>query len=344
MTEASRRRLDDTVSRLRALLPDDWRVAVARREPIGGLVTVADDEGRQTDVYVVAQDRLEPRDLDRLRLPKGSLVSAVWLSLRTRELLREYGASYLDRTGNTEIRLRKPALYVRTAGADRDPDPRPSTAPGLRGPKAWALLRTLVEVDPPYTAGDLARALSLDDGYVSKVLQGLTEERLIERRPRGPVTATSWESLLRQLATTYRLFDANTTSTWVAAAGPTQLLADLPSCGAAAWAVTGSFAASSIVSVAAPEIAVIYTPDPERLAKVGRLLPATSGANVILAEPYDDIVFRRGWPRATFPCASVAQIALDSLTGSARMPAEGAALVEWMNRNPTRWRRAALGD
>ena len=52
---------------------------------------------------------------------------------------------------------------------------------------------------PPYTAGDLSADLGLDDGYVSRSLQVLVDERLVERLPRGPVTAVSWEPLLRRI-------------------------------------------------------------------------------------------------------------------------------------------------
>lgn len=337
--EASRRRLDDTVERLRAIVPKEWAVSVTERRGDAGVLTVTDDEGRDTKVYVIATDRWEPRDLDSWRIPAegNTLVAARWLSPRSREILRELNVNYLDRTGNVELRLRRPALYIRTAGAPRDPSPRPTKQPNLRGPRVWALIRTMVEVAPPYTAGDLSEALNLDDGYVSRVLQVLSNERLISRKPRGPVTDMEWEPLLRQLARTYSFFQANETSMWVASSGPYQLLRDVTGANVRQWAVTGSFATSSIVSVAAPEVAIIYADDPERLAKVGRLLPTTSGANVILAKPYNPIVFERGSSDAGFPCVSVAQCALDSLTGNARMPAEGEALIDWMRRNEPRW-------
>ena len=212
----------------------------------------------------------------------------------------------------------------------------------MKGPRAWALLRTLVEVAPPYTAGDLASALKLDNGYITRALQVLTDERLIERRSRGPVTSVEWEPLLRRLIESYSLLDANTTSTWIAAAGPSRLLDDLADLRVGKWAVTGSFVASAIAPVAAPEIAVIYTADPERLAKAARLLPATTGSNVILVAPYDPIVFQRGQTIERVPAVSVAQAVMDSLTGPGRMPAEGEALLTWMRGNETRWREQNL--
>ena len=341
--EASRRRLDDAVERLGALVPDDWTVTVAHRQPDLGIISIAADDGTEATVSVVTRDRLEPRDIGRLTLPEGpTMVTAKWLSPRSRELLRGSQIGFLDQTGNVEVRLRRPALYVRTEGSPNDPNPKPISGPTLHGPRVWALMRTLIEVTPPYTAGDLSSALGIDDGYVSRVLKTLANERLIARQPRGPVTDVEWEPLLRQLATTYSLFDANETSAWIAAAGPDQMLRDAVAAKARRFAVTGSFVASSIAPVAAPEIAVVFTDDPERFAKSARLLSTRVGANVILAKPYDAIVFQRGWSNADVPSVSIPQLAIDLLTGTAQMPAEGEALIDWMRRDTSRWRTARL--
>ncbi len=111
--EASRRRLDDTVERLRALLPDDWNVAVAHRQPDRGIISIADDDGTEATVSVVTRHRLEPRDIERLPQPEGSvIVAAAWLSPRSRELLRVSLIGFLYHTGKVELRLRKPAIYI----------------------------------------------------------------------------------------------------------------------------------------------------------------------------------------------------------------------------------------
>lgn len=343
--EASRRRLDTTVEQLRALVPAEWRVRVARRNADGGEIELVADDGADTSIAVVTRRRLEPRSVDRLPLgEQPTLVFAEWLSPRTRELLRERNVGFMDSTGNVELRLPRPALMIRTDGSDRDPDPKPATGPTLRGSRAWALMRTLVEVLPPYTASDLADRLDIDNGYVTKVLQSLVDERLIEREPRRPVTEVAWEALLRQITSSYSLFDSNETSTWVASSGPAQLLEDLAGKNARRWAVSGSFAASGLVSVAAAQTAVIYTDDPERLAKVARLLPTDTGANVVLAQPFDPIVFERIRTDGSFPRVSVAQTAIDLLTRSARMPEEGEALLRWMQQNAPRWRSFTLKD
>jgi hypothetical protein len=120
------------------------------------------------------------------------------------------------------------------------------------------------------------------------------------------------------------------------------LLADLAGKRAGRWAITGSFAASRLAPVAAPELAFIYADDPDRLARAGRLLPATRGSNVVVIEPYDPIVFERTISSGAQTCVATAQVALDCLTGNGRMPAEGEAVLAWMRKNEPRWRAASL--
>jgi hypothetical protein len=274
--------------------------------------------------------------------PSPTLVVADWLSERTQEVLRSRGASFIDATGNADVRLSEPGLVIRTQGSVRDPAPKPTKAPTLRGPKAWAVLRTLVEVPPPLGVRELAGAVDVDAGYVSRVLAVLEQELLITRTPRGPVTAVEWEGVLRRCVTTYSVFDSNQTSTWVATGGPERFFSDLAGKRAGTWAITGSFAAARLAPVAAPEIAVIYADDVDRLTRAGRLLATTRGANVIVAEPYDPIVFDRTVSDNRETYVSVAQIAMDSLTGNARMPAEGEAVIAWMRKNEQRWRIGPL--
>ena len=341
---ARRRRIDATVAQLRALLPANWSVNAVKQQGDVTVLRIADAGDTALALPLLTAERLEPREIRGMWLPleRPVLVSASWLSERSRDLLRERGVGFIDRTGNVELQLTQPGLYVRTDGAQRDPVPQPTSGPSLRGPRVWALLRTLVEVRAPYSAGELAKSLALDDGYVSRVLQVLADEQLVSRAPRGPVTSVEWEPLLRRIIASYSLLDANDTSTWIAAAGPSQLVDDLAELRIGKWAVTGSFVSSAIAPVAAPEIAVIYTADAERLAAAARLLPATTGSNVILAAPYDPIVFHRGQTLDGVPAVSVSQAAMDSLTGPGRMPAEGEALLTWMRRNEPRWRSQDL--
>ncbi len=341
---ARRAGVDVAIRQLREALPDGWKVSVARGDSNGPSIRVASPDGITAELEVKSLKDSSPRSVAQLEQREGpSLVVTDWLSDRSRALLRARGVSYIDATGNAEVRLSEPGLFVRTEGARRNPSPLPTKGPSLRGPKAWALLRTLAEVPPPIGVRELAESVDVDAGYVSRALRVLEDELLVTRTPRGPVTEVDWEGVLRRAATTYGFFDANETSTWVAPGGPDRFVADLGSKRAGRWAITGSFAASRLAPVTAPEVALVYAEDVERVARAGRLLLATRGTNVILAEPYEPIVFERTVTSDVDTYVSTAQVALDCLTGNARMPAEGEAVLGWMRKNETRWRTGTLG-
>jgi len=330
---------------LRAALPDGWTTNVRRSGSVGDRIQITAPSGSSAEVRVRVLKDAAPRAVAALPPAEGAtLVIADWFSDRAQQLLRDRGSSFIDSTGNAEIRLSEPGLFIRAEGAKRNPSPTPAKGPNLRGPKAWALLRTLVEVPPPLGVRELAEAVDVDAGYVSRVLRVLEDELLVTRRERGPVTDVAWEGVLRRASSTYALFDANASTTWVATSGPERLLDDLAGKRAGMWAVTGSFAAARVAPVAAPEQAVIFSDDVERLTRAGRLLSAPRGANVVLLEPYDPIVFDRTVTSSGISDVSVAQAALDCLRGNARMPAEGEALLSWMRKNEARWRIGTRRD
>jgi len=335
-----RRRFDAAVDTLTAIMPPGWSLEVVRRSDTGGTVRATNTSGETGELNILVRKELDPRSAVALDDPERStFVFARWLSKRTRMILSDCGFSYGDDTGNISLLLQAPEIYIRLDGARQDPSPKPTKGPNLRGPKAWALLRTLIEVLPPYTVGELANAVDTDPGYVSRVLTALSDELLITRPPRGEVQHVEWEALLRQLTSSYTLLDANETTNWIA---PDQFLADLSATKLKQWAITGSFAAARVVSVTAPEIAVVYADDPERVADTLRLRQVRNGGNVVIARPYDQIVFKRTTTTGNITYVSPVQAAIDCLTGPGRMPAQGEALIKWMTDKPSRWQAPSL--
>ena len=343
--QSIRKLLTSAGGQIEKRLPPRWRSSVEARTGDGGIVRFTAPDGTTAEVQAVVRKRLDPRSAAALQSTGApAIVVSEWLSPRARTVLAEGGLSYADTTGNILVMVSEPGLSITANGSDRDPAPRPAAAVNLRGPRAWALERTLVEVLPPYGLSELSDTSGIDAGYLSRLLTALADELLIERSPRQPVQRVDWEAMVRQVTRTYSLLDSNETTTWIASGGPEQFLRDLSSSRLKRWAVTGSFASSRLVSVVAPAIAVVYTDDPERLADMLRLLPTRTGGNVITARPYDPIVYERTWQQDGLVFASIAQVAIDCLTGFSRMPAEGEALLAWMRQRAPRWQSPSLAE
>ena len=136
-------------------------------------------------------------------------------------------------------------------------------------PKAGRLVRTLIDVQPPYGVRELATATGLNPGYVSRLLEALDREALVDRSNKGEVTAVDYRALLLRWTETYQVFKSNELSRFIAPDGAAQALAKLRSvttCGR--FAVTGSFAAVRRAPVAAPVLLMAYVDELSAIADV----------------------------------------------------------------------------
>lgn len=304
---------------------------------------------------VEARRSITPRDVERLvgglsRALRGFtnvsvLVVAPWISARTQDVLRREDINYVDLTGNAWIRSSYPAVVLSTTGASRNPAPVEREVPRLRGPKAGRLVRALVDVRPPYRVQELAKATRLNPGYVSRLLDALDREALADRGHRGEVTAVDYPALLRRWVETYDVTRSNDARRFVAPEGARKSLQRLKSSPLTGRvAVTGSFAAVRLAPVAAPALLLAYVEDVGPTADALSLLSADEGANVILLRPFDEAVWSGLDRDEGITYVAPSQAAADCLTGSGRMPAEGEAVLGWMEANEDAWRRRSLRD
>jgi DNA-binding transcriptional ArsR family regulator len=111
-----------------------------------------------------------------------------------------------------------PIFIERTTAAN--PPKARQTEPALRGPKAGRIVRLLADVAPPYTVLDLARAAKVSPAYVSRLLERLDRDALVERGRRGVVVPVDWSSLLRRRAEVYSLLGTDKVERYVCANGP----------------------------------------------------------------------------------------------------------------------------
>lgn len=305
-----------------------------------------------TTLAVETREAMEPRDVERLlpglarslRALAGYvplLVVAPWLSARTQELLAGENINFLDLTGNALVKLDNPAVFIQAVGAARNPAPAARGRATIRGAKAARLVRLLADVRPPYSVGELAAAADLTAGYISRLLDALDRDALIERGRRGVVNDVDVTGLLRAWALGYDVFKRDVVSPFVAPKGASAALEQLPVVSTRTL-VTGSFAAVRVAPVAAPSLLAVYCQDVNEAARALGLLPADDGANVTLLRPFDDVVWARASIADDTGYAAPSQVAVDCLTGNGRMPAEGDALLEWMAEHEERWRVPSL--
>jgi hypothetical protein len=345
--------LDAAIAFLRAKLPSSWTIEASTQ-----VVATPSGSSAQLDgtiyLLVEAKRSILPRDAERLfsglgqrmRLLNPSfpvLVVAPWISTRTQEILESQGINFLDLTGNARIALDYPPIFISTEGANRDPAPPARPKASLRGPKAGRLFRFLADVAAPYGVSQIAAITNLAPGYISRLLEALDDEAIIQRTRRGQVVSADVSSLLRRWAESYDVFKTNNATSFVAPDGPTNLLERLGATkNVDRIAVTGSFAAVRLAPVAGPALLLAYTSDPGTLATQLKLLPTDRGANVVLLRPFDVAVWERTTEANGVNYVAVSQVAVDCLTGNGRMPSEGEALLEWMEANESRWRFSSI--
>jgi len=352
--------LTSGLAALRDLLPADWTTEPAAT-PGGALdggadllISIAEPHGGVGQVVVETRRSFAPRDAQtllggQLRLlrrldPNATvLVLAPWLSPRTRALLRGQQVGYLDLTGNVWLELDRPAVVIRTAGAERDPSPTPREAVSLRGVSAGRVVRLLADVQPPYTTSAIAEAAGVSVAHVSRVLATLDREALVQRGRRALVVDVDWPHLLRRRAETYRLYAANQALGYISPTGSHDLVRRLQEQPSHLYrAVTGSFAAAQRAPVAASGQLTLYVAAPQATAVALGLLPADTGADTVLLQAYDFVVLDRTVMVDGLRVVAPTQLVLDCLSGSGRMPAEGEALLDWMTDREAEWRLPSI--
>jgi hypothetical protein len=174
-------------------------------------------------------------------------------------------------------------------------------------------------------------------GSLSRTLDLLDREGLVTRDDRGSVTALDWERTIRRWSQDYEFARSNRVAYYLDPRGvgsATAKLADVKW----TYAVTGALAAQRFAPIAPARQAAIYVEDSARAAERLKLRPADAGANVILAEPFDPVVFQRTTLRDATRVVAPAQLAVDLLTGPGREPSEGNELLSWMRANEDAWR------
>jgi len=265
------------------------------------------------------------------------LVAAPHLSPTLRASLVDRGVSFADTTGNLRIVADRPGLFIERQGARKDPWPSDDALRSLRGRAAGRAVRALVDFRPPYGVRDLAKRASVPLGSLSRALDLLDREGLVTRDDRGSVTDLDWEGTIRRWSQDYEFVRSNQTAFYLDPRGIASFASRL-SAADLNYAATGAFAAQRFAPTAPARQAAIYVEDSAAAAERLGLRLADAGANVILAEPFDPVVFDRSTVREELSVVAASQLAADLLTGPGREPSEGNELLAWMRGHEDAWR------
>ena len=336
-------------------LPPKW--SVERASGLAGpALLLTGPNGAATQLLVEAKARFAPRDIDRLlgglgrRLRNSNttriLLVSEYLSPRSRDALTSEDIDYVDLTGNVRIAIEYPSVFINRSGTSPRTRVAATGSVSMRGASFGTVSRFMIDVAPPYSVAEIHESTGVTRGYVSKILDMLDENALVERGARGRVTDVKWDALLRARAAAVDLFTTNSSSTFIAPTGARQLMNRLgEAVGSLDEAVSGSFAAVRLAPIAAPTLLCLYTLRPSAdVALDLSLLPADEGADVVVLQPPSASVFALSNVVDGVRWVAASQVAIDCLSGTGRMPSEGEAVLEWMAADEARWRVGSVGD
>lgn len=360
------RLLDTAAKDIGTRLPRRWRLLdregseAAVRSPqdssrrIDAIWEIRDPDGLSSDIIVeVKANPVEPRFVGSVESqlkalsysrrrqasvnPVFMLVST-YLSPLTRERLAEAGISYADSTGNVRFAIERPAVYIETQGADRNPFREERPLRSLKGGRAGRVVRGLLDYRPPFGTRELAAETASSPAMISRVCSLLEADEIVTKEsPRGRIVSVDWEALARRWAMDYDFTGSNFLTSWLEPRGTEALFARLRETGLR-YSVTGSFAAYRLAPFAEPRLASLYVDDPETAGLSLGLRPADTGGNVLLVRPFDPVAFERAERDGGITYARVTQVLLDLLKGPGRGPTEAEALLDWMRNNEDTWK------
>ena len=334
-------------------VPPEWTFGsepsrFSDRPGVDLLFRLTSPAGETALLAVEIKVRVEPRRVPELarrvrefttaELPGAvPVLGAAYLSPRAREILRESGVGYIDTTGNVRITASAPGVFISADGDDKDPWPRRDGLQSLRGRGAARAVRAIVDVAPPFGVRELSEATGTSAPTLSRVLGLLEREGVVTRQSRGKVVAVDWEGVIRRWVQDYDQARSNTVIACLEPRGLESIARKLRAT-TFAYAATGAFAAQHFDPIAPARVAALYVTDAVDAAETLDLRETDTGANVVLLEPFDPVVFDRTQECDGLRCVAPSQLAVDLLTGPGREPSQGEQMLIWMEQNEDVWR------
>lgn len=346
------------IEALRSLLPQEWSIRVQRAvESLDAVIDLAAPDGTHARILVEAKNSVEPRQVpmisSRLRRLRQALTShdrelvavlvSSYTSPRTRDVLAQEDMGWYDLTGNLRLRINRPAVFLDRRGADQNPDAgsRDRRLRSLRGPGAARIVRALLDGRARTGVRALAAESGVGVGTSSRVLDLLTRDHLVERAPDGAVTAIRKGSLVRHWARDYGLTTSNQAVPVLAPRGLSRTLEDLR--GYPQRNMLGAGAAARLylpeeeAAVTPLSLLVVYVDDAVEAQRQLGLRQTDRGANTLLVEPFDEVIYHGGMKHEGLLHTAPSQTVADLLTGPGRSPEEAQQLLSVLSASDLEW-------
>lgn len=324
---------------VRSMMPQGWSIdtEVAGRKPASRstpdfVLCLRSNKGVEGRLEVEVKRNLTSREivLIRERAQKSAItVVARFLSPRARELLSAAGINFIDTTGNMRVVMNRPLIVLSRNGLDRDPEPERRDVKSIKGPAAARLVRALCDRDIAFPAGvrELAAIAGTSAPTVARALALLDEEAIVTRGEGGAVLSVDRVALIRRWVQDYSVFRNNRYGRFLEPRGLPALADKLRSSPKLEYCLTGSMAGAILAPEAPARLGLVYVRDVPDAAEALSLTPAEGAANVILLEPFDDVVFESTKTVDGLKLAAPSQVAADLFGTGGRGPAEAEAIL-----------------
>lgn len=242
------------------------------------------------------------------------LVAAPFIGEVGQKLCEEAEVCWLDLSGNAH--LAGPGLRVNIEGKPNQ-FKRPGRPRSLFAPKSSRIARwLLIEPERAFSQRELAKATGLDEGFTSRIVRQLEEQRLVERDKNGVVKVADFDALLDAWREAYDFSRHHIVRGHIAARSSDDVLRQLAAQlkqSKVEHAATGLAGAWLINQFAGFRLVVFYVgqmPSTVALNEMG-FHEEQRGENVWLVVPNDEGVFHGAVEHAGIRCVHPVQVYLD---------------------------------
>jgi DNA-binding transcriptional regulator YhcF (GntR family) len=268
--------------------------------------------GQAASVAIAARSARESAELfGKKCIP---LIAVPYMGEVGRRLSEEARVCWLDLSGNAH--LVGPGLRVNIEGKP-NLFKRPGRPRSVFAPKSARIARwLLMQPERALTQRELAKAVGLDEGFTSRIVRQLEEQRLVTREAGGAVKVADYDAMLDALREAYDFSKHHIVRGHIAARSSDEVVRSLANQfkqDKLEYAATGLAAAWLLNQFAGFRLAVVYVkqmPSDEILQHIG-FHEEARGENVWLIVPNDEGVFQGVAEQEGIFCAHPVQVYLD---------------------------------